>query len=130
MLYSPLAAKEGIPLYVAVAPTYPECDEDDLRATLEAIRPLKPLTVFHEPINIRAENVERIATHAAGLKPPVKLQTEVFDDGSSWRRYSVEQLMTVEKVAGELGMEEHLHLWPDKNLENERGIHGGPAGPL
>lgn len=110
------AAKEGIPLYVAVAPTYPECDEADLRATLEAIRPLKPLTVFHEPINIRAENVERISTHAASLEVPVKLQTEVFDNEPSWRRYAVEQLLTVQKVAGELKMEDHLHLWPDKSL--------------
>ena len=116
------AAKEGIPLYVAVAPTYPECDEADLRATLEAIRPLKPLTVFHEPINIRAENVERIASHAAGLEAPVKLQTEVFDNGPSWRQYAVEQLMSVEKIAGELGMEDNLHLWPDKSLKTREAF--------
>jgi DNA repair photolyase len=108
------AAEEGIPLYVAVAPTYPECDEDDLRATLKAIRPLKPLTVFHEPINIRAANVQRIATHAAELG--VSLRTEVFANGASWRRYAVEQLMTMQRVAGELGMADQLHLWPDKAL--------------
>ena len=52
------AAKEaGLNVYVAMAPTYPECDEVDLRATLEAVVELKPITVFHEPINIRAENV-------------------------------------------------------------------------
>ena len=113
------AAVAGIPLYVAVAPTYPECDEDDLRATLKAIRPLNPLTVFHEPINIRAENVERIAKHAAGLKPPVKLRTEVFATPETWRRYAVEQLMAMQKVATELGMEDHLHLWPDKKLRSE-----------
>lgn len=62
------AAKEaGIPIFVAMAPTYPECDEADLRATLEAIRELDPVTVFHEPINMRAGNVERIAAHAAEL---------------------------------------------------------------
>ena len=111
------AAEEGIPLYVAVAPTYPECDEDDLRATLKAIRPLRPLTVFHEPINIRAENVQRIAIHAAELG--VSLHTECFANGASWRRYAVEQLMTMQRVAGELGMEEHLHLWPDKALKSK-----------
>lgn len=52
------AAKDaGLYIYVAVAPTYPECDEPDLRATLQAIAELEPITVFHEPINIRAENV-------------------------------------------------------------------------
>jgi DNA repair photolyase len=111
------AAEEGIPLYVAVAPTYPECDEKDLRATLTAIQPLKPLTIFHEPINIRAENVRRIATHGAELG--VQLRTEVFDNGPSWRRYAVEQLMTMQKVAQELGMEQHLHLWPDKALRSK-----------
>jgi DNA repair photolyase len=108
------AAREGIPVYVAVAPTYPECDEADLRATLKAIRPLQPVTVFHEPINIRAKNVQRIADQAAELG--VTLRTEVFDDGPAWRQYAVEQLMTVERVAGELDLGGCLHLWPDKCL--------------
>jgi DNA repair photolyase len=71
------AAKEaGLNVYVAVAPTYPECDEEDLRATLEAVADLEPVTVFHEPINIRAENVTRIHTHAATVG--VTLNTGVF----------------------------------------------------
>ncbi len=111
------AAEEGIPLYVAVAPTYPECDEDDLRATLTAIRPLNPLTVFHEPINIRAENVQRIATHAAKLG--VTLRKDVFATDTAWRRYAVEQLMTVQRLTNELGMIGQLHLWPDKILRTK-----------
>ena len=51
-------------VYVAVAPTHPECDEADLRATLQAVAEIKPVTIFHEPINIRAENVERFESHA------------------------------------------------------------------
>ncbi len=117
-----LAAKQGIPVYVAVAPTYPECDEADLRATLKAIRPLKPVTVFHEPINIRAENVERIRLHAASLKPPVNLNTEVFDNGPSWRKYAIDQLRSMQKVATELNMEGCLHLWPDKNLRSKQAF--------
>ena len=109
-----LAAKAGIPLFVAVAPTYPDLGEDDLRAVFKAIKPLKPLTIFHEPINIRAENVERIAAH--GKKRGVKLKTDVFKNGSTWRSYAVEQLMAVQRIATELGMAEHLHLWPDKSL--------------
>ena len=131
-----LAAKERIPLFVAVAPTYPDLSEDDLRAVfkrikplkpltvfhepiniravLEAIKPLKPLTIFHEPINIRAENVERIAAHARDLN--VDLRTDVFKNGSTWRDYAVEQLRAVQRIATELGMADQLHLWPDKSL--------------
>ena len=47
-----------------MAPTYPECDEADLRATLKAVAELEPITIFHEPINIRAENVARIEAQA------------------------------------------------------------------
>jgi len=71
------AAKEaGLHVYVAIAPTYPECDEADLRATLQAVAELEPITIFHEPINIRAENVARIEGQAelAG----VRLKTQVF----------------------------------------------------
>ena len=109
------AAERGIPLFVAVAPTYPDLDDNDICNVLEAIKPLNPLTIFHEPINIRAENVARIATHARELGVSVK--TDVFDDGTAWRNYAVEQLMTVQRIATELGMAEHLHLWPDKKLK-------------
>jgi DNA repair photolyase len=62
-----VARGAGRNVYVAVAPTYPECDEADLRATLQAVAEIKPVTIFHEPINIRAENVERIKAHATAL---------------------------------------------------------------
>jgi len=71
------AAKEaGLHVYVAVAPTYPECDEADLRATLKAVAELEPITILHEPINIRAENVARIEAQATLLG--VQLKTAVF----------------------------------------------------
>src|ERR1035441_2415166 len=73
------AAKEaGLHVFVAIAPTYPECDESDLRKTLLGIKPLEPVTIFHEPINMRADNVERIKQHPKELN--VKLKTEVFAD--------------------------------------------------
>ena len=109
------AAKEaGLNVYVAVAPTYPECDETDLRATMAAIAKLEPLTVYHEPINIRAENVERIEAHAKTLGLSVK--TAVFADEQSWAAYTIEQLRLMEKIAAEVGLAERLHLWPDKAL--------------
>src|ERR1017187_7972189 len=71
------AAKEaGLYVYVALAPTYPECDEADLRATLTGVAGLEPTTILHEPINIRAENVARIEAQAKSLR--VRLKTEVF----------------------------------------------------
>lgn len=108
-------AKElGLHVYVAVAPTYPECDETDLRATLKAVAELDPITIFHEPINIRAENVARIEEQARIVG--VRLKTEVFAMRESWQDYAVNALHMVSELAKELGIEEHLHLWPDKSL--------------
>lgn len=91
------AAREmGIPVYVAMAPTYPECDEADLRATLSAVAELNPVTIFHEPINIRAENVGRIRSHAASLG--ISLKTEVFESRDAWQNYAISALKTVESM--------------------------------
>jgi len=112
------AAKEaGLHVYVAVAPTYPECDEADLRATLKAVAELKPITIFHEPINIRAENIARIEAQAASLG--IRLRTEVFATRETWQDYAVNALHTVSDLAKELGIYERLHLWPDKSLGSQ-----------
>jgi DNA repair photolyase len=109
------AAKEkGLHVYVAVAPTYPECDEADLRATLKAVKDLKPITIFHEPINIRAENIARIETQAEDLG--IALRTEVFSTREAWQDYAVESLRLVRRIAKDLRVEDQLHLWPDKSL--------------
>jgi DNA repair photolyase len=135
------ATKEaGLHVYVALAPTYPECDEADLRATLKAVAELEPITIFHEPIDIRAENVARIEKHAEALglftlsssteeragvrsriavQPNRILRTEVFATRESWQDYAVNALHTVSQLAKELGIEKHLHLWPDKSLGSQ-----------
>jgi hypothetical protein len=102
---------------VAVAPTYPECDEADLRATLAAVAELDPITIFHEPINIRAENVARIEAQAAALG--IRLRTEVFTTRECWQDYAVDALHTVHELAKELGIVKRLHLWPDKSLGSQ-----------
>ena len=114
------AAEAGIPVYVAMAPTPAEVVEADLRATMTEIKKLKPLTVFHEPINMRAENVERIEARARSLG--VKLNTAVFASREAWRAYSVAQLKLVERVAGEVRLSRQLHLWPDKALGSQAAI--------
>jgi DNA repair photolyase len=112
------AAKEaGLHVFVAMAPTYPECEETDLRATLKAVAELEPITIFHEPINIRAENVSRIEAQAADMG--IRLRTEVFTTRESWQNYAVDALHTVSEIARELGIEDHLHLWPDKSLGSQ-----------
>ena len=115
------AAKEaGLYVYVAVAPTYPDCDEADLRQTLTAIRDLDPITIFHEPINIRAENVERIKRTATNLG--VGLNTAVFATRETWQDYALNSLRPVSKLAEELGLASRLHLWPDRSLGSHSRI--------
>jgi DNA repair photolyase len=104
----------GLNVYVAVAPTYPECDEADLRETLAALKEVNPITIFHEPINIRAENVARIKVHAAQVG--TSLRTDVFETKESWEKYALDALKTMHRVAGELGLKKKLHLWPDRSL--------------
>ena len=111
------AKKAGLHVYVAMAPTYPECDETDLRATLKAVAELDPITIFHEPINIRAENVARIEEQAVEMR--VRLKTEVFAPRESWQDYALNALHTVSEIARELGIKKHLHLWPDKSLGSQ-----------
>jgi DNA repair photolyase len=109
------AAREaGLNVYVAMAPTYPECNEQDLRATLQAIAGLDPVTVFHEPINIRADNVARIQSQADALG--ISLNTSVFASRENWQDYAIGSLFTVERWASEVGLGRKLHLWPDKSL--------------
>ena len=109
------AKAAGIPLFVAVAPTYPECDETDLRRTLAEVARLDPVTVFAEPINLRADNVARIRAHAASIGKTTNL--DVFATRTAWFRYSMQQLLLVQRIAREVGLEHCLHLWPDPDLK-------------
>jgi DNA repair photolyase len=118
------AKAAGLHVYVAVAPTYPECDETDLRATLEAVAELDPVTIFHEPINIRAENVARIAAHAQQCG--MALDTSVFATRRSWEQYAIDTLRTVERLANEVGIRDRLHLWPDQALGRRPALEHVP----
>jgi DNA repair photolyase len=108
------AKEAGLHVYVAVAPTYPECDEDDLAATLSAIAELDPITVFHEPINIRAENAAKIAQASRHLS--IQLKTEVFASQASWSNYALQSLKSAWRIACDIGISDRMHLWPDKVL--------------
>jgi DNA repair photolyase len=108
------AKAAGLNVFVAMAPTYPECDATDLEATLRAVAELDPITIYHEPINIRAENVARIEAHAKSLG--AQLNTSVFATTADWRNYALESLLTVERLSSEVGVRDRLHLWPDQSL--------------
>ena len=108
-----LAKDKGLHVYIAMAPTGPECQEGDLERTLEAIKEFKPITIFHEPINLRAKNVERIAVHAGKLGVEFSRRPLLKEN---WAAYALWQLHAVERIAKTVGVHEQLHLWPDKTL--------------
>ena len=118
------AKNAGLHVFVAVAPTYPECDESELRATLQAVASLDPVTIFHEPINMRAENVKRI--EAEGARTGIQLKTDVFATKDTWRAYALASLQAVERLAGELGVADRLHLWPDRSLGTRNALQRFP----
>lgn len=106
------AARDSrINVYVACAPVYPDCDRFDMDALVNEVKKLHPVTIFMEPINIRAGNVERIETHAAELG--IQIKTEVFNDTESRRKYMIGQLKEFEDVCSDHGVIDRLHLWPD-----------------
>lgn len=118
MLHS--AKRVGIPVYVAMAPTYPECGESDIRRSMEAIADLNPLTIFAEPINARAKNVDRIENEA--MRKGMETKAGIIRGRETRIRYAIEQLKLIEKVAGELGIQDKLHLWPDQELAAEEVV--------
>lgn len=113
-----LAASMGIPVYVAVAPTYPEQGEEDLTKVLGAVAALQPVTVFHEVINIRAENVERMKREAQALG--FEFMEDVFATKENWEGYAITQLLTAQTLATKLGLGSVFHPWPDSTLGSKR----------
>lgn len=112
------AAQLGIPVYVAIAPTYPEMTDEDLYDVFIKVAAVDPLTIFHEPINIRAENVKRIREHAASIG--VALNLDVWKSKETWADYNVKQLRKAESIADMLDLKSRLHLWPDAELARFR----------
>jgi DNA repair photolyase len=111
------AKAAGLHVYVAIAPTFPECDYPDLRATMKAVAELEPITIFAEPINIRAENVTRI--EAAARLQGITLAPGIFTTRTTWRNYARTSLEMVWQLGAELEIQSRLHLWPDANLGSD-----------
>ena len=83
-----------------------------------AVAELDPVTIFHEPINIRAENVARIEEHARSIG--VAIDTSVFSARQVWEDYAMHALQQAEDAARACGVFDRLHLWPDKSLGSKQ----------
>jgi len=115
------AVDGGLHVYVALAPTLPDDGREGVRKVMEEIVKLRPITIFHEPINLRAENVHRIEKKAKELGRSIK--SEVFQTNERWREYAFEQFALVEEIALDLKIPDGvLHLWPDRNLASRSGF--------
>ena len=79
------------------------------------------MTLFHEPINLRAENVARIEAKARELGRSIN--SAVFQSREAWREYAFNQFALVDKLARELNLPDGvLHQWPDKTLASRQGF--------
>jgi DNA repair photolyase len=115
------AVAAGIHVYVAMAPTLPDEGEAALRKTMETLAAFNPVTIFHEPINLRAENVARIEAKARELGKTIN--SAVFQSRESWREYAYTQFALVDKIAQEMNLADGvLHQWPDKTLASKPGF--------
>ncbi len=112
-----LASAKGIPIYAAVAPTVPEQGEAELAAVLGRIARLNPVTVFHEPVNIRGDNVALMRRQAEEIGLPFR--SDVFERRDGWATYAVGQLRMAERLAFQLGLGDRFHPWPDSNLGSD-----------
>ena len=81
---------------------------------MAAVAALDPISIFHEPINIRGKNVKRIAAEAAEVD--VKLRTEVHATPQQWRHHAIGALTAGERLAEEASVFNRLKLWPDESL--------------
>jgi DNA repair photolyase len=111
------ARDAGIPVYVAVAPVFPEQGKEGMLEVFSAVRKLDPVTVFMEPINRRRGIVERI--RQAGAEHGVSVKPEIFEDAALWAPYAIQSLKDAEEVAWTTGLHDKLHLWPDSSLETQ-----------
>ena len=117
-------AKENeLPFYIVMPPIYPDCDQNDLQATLKAVAELNPITIFCEPLNVRGSIEARVLNCRAGSSPAA---VQALAGEEAWQDYAIGCLRTVQVLSDELGILERIHLWPPKSLGNEGLIQRMP----
>lgn len=100
----------GCRIYVAIAPTYPHFQLDDFKKHLEKIMLLEPEVIFWEPINARGTNGKRML--AAGLDFVKSVMKK-----DEWANNFIQQWQLIETAAQDIGCDDILHIWPDRELE-------------
>ena len=114
------AKQEGLHVYVAVAPTFPEQGIGDFRKILTVINSLDPVTVFHEPVNVRGGNVDLMEGE---FRPKgIDFHGDIFRSPKNWAVYAARALKEFELAAHEVGLAEVLKLWPDTALLTEESM--------
>jgi len=108
------AKETGLHVFVVMAPTYPDSDEDDLRPTLYAIADFDPLTVFHGVMRLNADDVARVVINAA--LNGTRVNTKALQSRRKWIKHALHTFGTVERIATCIGLDDRLHLWPDLML--------------
>jgi DNA repair photolyase len=85
------AAKEGIPIYVAIAPFMPFHDRDLLIEIAAKVSPLNPTEIFCEVLNPKGENLSMMA---AALRPDYRELAAVIDQYSTldWSEFTFSAL--------------------------------------
>lgn len=108
----------GIPTFVSLSPTYPTQGEAEIREIMEQLADLETLeVVFHEPINHRGGNMERLVEGARSAGEDALAEAlEGIESKDEWAEYALEQLKTVRSVADELSVP--VKLWPDQALRS------------
>jgi DNA repair photolyase len=107
----------GISVYISMSPTYPTMGEGEFHELLSFFRALGEIVVFHEPINPRGANFQQClqAAQKAGYEEVVAELKQIDEDHQYWVEYALEQINTVQKVAGRFeGLQ--VHSWPDEQL--------------
>ena len=105
-------------VYAAVAPTYPEQGASELAAVLGEVGRLNPVTIFHEPINLRGGNIDRMRKEAEAIGLPFR--GDVFENTERRVEYAIGQLRMAEDVACQLGLGDRFHPWPDESLGTQK----------
>ncbi len=108
------ARAAGLATFVAVAPVYPDVTDDELREVMTAVGDAGGMTIFLEPLHVRAGNIERIRAGFAGTGITPKL--DAFKSAGETVLYAMRVLKGAERIAIETGVADRLHLWPDQEL--------------
>ena len=104
------AKAAGLDVYVAVAPFMPLHGVSELTEVINAVKELKPVEIFCEVLNPRAENLAMMNDALATAGRPERIDAEYQE---RWARYTHSMLTTVAAECERAGVGDSLIAWPD-----------------